>query len=107
MSLTLRLHANARQDLTGGVHPNLAAIKNLDTSYIEVLARASADDLGEAGEADAHQFTPCPFLCLLAAQPLVVYILHGQPECSFIVATIVCPVQGRTIGEGFGLDEVL
>src|SRR5260370_40584451 len=98
MSLTLRLHANARQDLTRGVHPNLAAIKHLDTSYIEVFARARADDLGEARDADAHQFTPCPSLCLLAAHPLVVYILHGQPECSFLRATIACAVPGRTTG---------
>src|SRR5260370_15751615 len=102
MSLPLRLHANARQDLTRGVHPNLAAIKHLDTSYIEVFARASADDLGESRDADDHQFTLCPLLCLLAAQPLVVYILHGQPECSFIVATIVCPFQCSTIGGGVG-----
>ena len=54
MSLALRLHADARNRLAGWMHTNLAAIEHLDTCDIEVLAGASADDLGEAGDTDAH-----------------------------------------------------
>src|SRR5260221_430047 len=107
MSLPLRLHADAGENLAGGMDANLAAIEHLNACNVEMFVGASAHDLRKGGDADAHQFTTRTLFGLLAAQPLVVYILHGQPECSFIVATIKCPVQGRTIGEGFGLDEVL
>ena len=60
------------------MHTNLAAIEHLDTCDIEVLAGAGADDLGEAGDADAHQFAARALLRLLAPQPLVVHVLHGQ-----------------------------
>ena len=48
MSLPLRLYANACQDFSGRMHTNLAAIKHLKASDIEVLSRTSANNLSEA-----------------------------------------------------------
>ena len=107
MSLSLRLHSNSGQYLARGMNANLTTIDHLNACDIKVLARTSTDDLGEGRDANAHQLTTCTLFGLLAAQSFVVYVLHCQLQSALIVAAIVRPVEGRTIGESLWFDEVL
>ena len=107
MAVSLVLYPNTRQRFAGRMNADLAAIEHLDAHNIEMLARTSADNLRKGGDADAHEFTACPLFCLFAAQSFVAYILHCQPQRTFIVATIVGPVQSGAIWEGFRLNKVL
>ena len=92
---------------------DLAGIEHRDAENVAVLRRARADDLGEEGDADAHQFARLAALerlllrLLLLAQLAVVggveRLLHG----GVIVAGIVFPAERRLVGELLALDEVL
>src|SRR6266849_499334 len=107
MPLTLRLHTYTREYLARGMDANLTAIEHLSTCDVEVLAGTSTHYFSKGRDADAHQFTTCPLFGLFAAEPFVVHILHRQAQCGLIIATIVGPVQSRTIGESLWFDEVL
>src|SRR5438874_9510448 len=107
MSLSLCLYADACECLAGGMNANLTAIEHLNTSNIEMFPRTSTDDLGKGRDTNTHQFASGTLLCLLTAEFLIAYILHCQPQRTFIIATIVGPVQSGAIWEGFGLNEVL
>src|SRR5262249_22637907 len=53
--LPLRLGAEARDRLPRRVDADLRRIEHFDSDDVEVLRRTGADDLGEAGNADAHE----------------------------------------------------
>ena len=60
MALALRLGAEAGGRLAGGMDPDLARVEHLEPEDVEGPGRPGADDLREAGDADAHQPTPPP-----------------------------------------------
>ncbi len=74
---------------------------------------AGADDLGEEGNADAHDLAGLAALeggalfRLLLAQSGVVDRLHRLLHGGVIVAGIIFPAERRVIGELLGPDEVL
>src|SRR5260370_24453943 len=107
MSLALGLHTDTGEDLAGRMDANLTAIEHLNTDDIEVFAGTGANDLGKARDADTHQLTARPLFGLFTAQPFVIYVLHRQAQCGFIVPAVGRPVQSRTVGEGLRLAEVL
>ena len=72
-----------------------------------MLRRSGAHDLGEAGDADAHQLAALALLGLLLAQAGVVDDLHRLLEGTCVVAAVVLPAGGRLVGERLLRDEVL
>src|SRR5262249_19025202 len=107
VALTLRLGAEAGDRLAGGVHADLRRIEHLDAEDVELLRRPGTDDLGEARNADAHQFAPGALLRLLLAQAGVVDQLNRLPERRRVVAAVVLPAERRAVRELLLWDEVL
>src|SRR2546428_2677354 len=99
MALPLCLHTDARENLARWMDANFAAIEHLDTSNIKVFTRAGANNLCKARDANAHQFATSTLFALFTTYPFIVYILHCQLQCAFIVSTIEGPIKGRTLGK--------
>src|SRR5439155_6194795 len=105
--LALRLGAEPRHRLAGGMDADLAGIEHLQAQDVELLARSRPDDLGEAGDADAHQLAPGPLLRLLLAQRLVTGDVHRLAQRRRVVPAVVLPAESGLVGELLGRDEVL
>src|SRR5262249_35063205 len=91
VALALRLGAEARDGLAGGMDADLAAVEHLETEDVEVLRWAGAHNLREARNADAHQLAALALLLLLAAQLGVADRVHRLPKGARIVAAVVFP----------------
>ena len=82
MALALRLGAEPRDAGAGRMDADLGGVEHGDAEDVAVARRPGADDLGEEGDADAHQLArlaaPEGLLLrlLLGAQLLVVDRLH-------------------------------
>ena len=76
MSLPLRFGAEARHRLAGRVDANFGGVEHLDAEDVEIGGRTRADDFGEAGNADAHQFAARALFRLLLAQIGVANRVH-------------------------------
>ena len=105
--LPLRLGAEAREGLAGRVHPDLRRVEHLDAEDVELLAGPRADDLGEAGDPDAHQLAAGALLRLLLAQVRVADLVHRLLQRRGVVAAVVLPAQRRLVRELLLGDEVL
>ena len=105
--LPLRLGAEARDRLAGGVDADLRRVEHLDAQDVEVLRRPGADDLDEAADADAHQLAARALLRLLLAQIGVADHVHRLLQRARVVAAVVLPAQRRLVRELVGADEVL
>ena len=90
-----------------------ARIEHGDAENVAGARRTGADDLGEEGDADAHQLARLAALegfalCfLLLAQLLVADRLHRLAHGGLIVAGIVLPAERRRVGELLAPDQVL
>ena len=88
-------------------------VEHGDAENVAGARRAGADDLGEEGDADAHQLARLAALerlalCfLLFAQLLVADRLHRLVHGGVIVAGIVLPAERRRVGELLAADQVL
>ena len=105
--LALRLGAEARRGLAGGVHADLARVEHLDPENVEMLRGPGADDFGEARDADAHQLAPLPLLGLLLPEIGIPDLLHRLLQGRRIIAAVVLPAERRTVRELLRRDEVL
>ena len=92
---------------------DLARVEHGDAEDVAIARRAGADDLGEEGDADAHQLArlaaPEGLLLglLLGAQRLVVDRVHRLLQGGVIVAGIVFPAERRRVGKLLAPDQVL
>ena len=92
---------------------DLGRIEHGDAEDVAVPRRAGADDLGEEGDADAHQLARLAALeglllrLLLGAERLVADRVHRLLHGGVIVAGIVFPAERRGVGELLALDQVL
>ena len=113
VALALRLGAEAGDHRAGRMDADLGGIEHGDAEDVAVLRRAGADDLGEEGDADAHQFARLAALegfllrLLLGAELAVADRVHRLLQGGVIVAGIVFPAERRGVGELLALDEVL
>ena len=107
VALPLGLDADADDGRAGGVDANLGAVEHLDAEDVEGVGGAGADDLGEGGDADAHQLAALALLLLLAQQILVADLVERLLQGGGVVAAVVLPAGRRLVGELLGLDEVL
>src|SRR5688500_20312410 len=89
------------------MHANLGAVEHLEAEDVEMFRWTSADDLGEAADADAHQLTARAFLRLLLAQLRVANLVHRQLQCGRVISAIVFPTERRLVRELLRLDEIL
>ena len=92
---------------------DLADVEHGDAEDVAVARRPGADDLGEEGDADAHQLARLAALeglllgLLLGAQLLVADRVHRLVHGGVIVAGIVFPAERRRVGKLLAPDEVL
>ena len=107
VALALRLDAELEDRLPGRMDAQLGRVEHLDPEDVVLAARARADDLGEAREADPDQ---PPFLArplLLLAQLLVADALERLVERRLVVAGVVLEAGRGRVRELVRLDEVL
>ena len=71
------------------------------------MRRSGPDDLGEAADADAHEFAAFALVSLLLAKTGVVDGVQRKLERTAVVAGIVRPAGRGLVRELLGLDEVL
>ena len=113
MALALRLGAEPRDGGAGRMDADLGGVEHRDAEDVAVARRPGADDLGEEGDADAHQLArlaaPEGLLLglLLGAQLLVADGVHRLAQGGVIVAGIVFPAERRGVGELLAPDQVL
>ena len=105
--LALRLGAEAGDGLAGGMHPDLGRVEHLEAEDVEVLRGPGPDDLGEAGDADAHELAALALLGLLPAQLGVADHVHRLLERGGVVAAVVLPPEDGLVRECLGRNEVL
>ena len=92
---------------------DLGGVEHGDAENVAGARRTGADDLGEEGDADAHQLARLAALerlalgFLLFAQLLVVDRLHRLVHGGLIVAGIVLPAERRGVGELLAADQIL
>src|SRR3989449_1842729 len=91
VALALRLRPEARDRLARRVDTDLTGVEHLESEDVEVLRGPGADDLGEARDADAHQFAALALLGLLALQLGVADAIHRLLERRAVVAAVVFP----------------
>src|SRR5690242_8533989 len=106
VALALGLHADAHDGRAGGVDADLSAVEHLDAQDVEGIRGAGADDLGEGGDADAHQLAAGALLGLLAAQRGVADLVERFLERGGVVAGVVFPAGGGLVRKGVRRDEV-
>src|SRR5256886_7876 len=80
VALALRLRPEARDRLARRMDTDLTGVEHLESEDVEVLRGPGADDLGEARDADAHQFAALALLGLLALQLGVADAIHRLLE---------------------------
>ena len=102
VTLALRLGAEPADAAAGRMNADFRGIEHGDAENVAGARRAGADDLGEEGDADAHQLAGLAALegfalcLLLVAQLLVVDRLHRLVHGGLIVAGIVLPAERAT-----------
>ncbi len=106
VALALRFGAEAGDGFAGGMDADLGRVEHFDAEDVVIFGRASTDDFGEAGDADAHQFAAFALFGLFAAQPFVVKHVHRFLEGGVVVAAVVVPAGGGFVGELIGANEV-
>src|SRR5258706_15167263 len=86
MTLSLRLGAKAGDRLARWMDANFTGAEHFQSEDIEVFRGATANDLSERRDANAHEFTAGALLCLLLAQVFVADHVHRLAKRSGIVA---------------------
>jgi hypothetical protein len=92
---------------------DLGRIEHANTKDIAMTGGPGADDLGEEGHANAHQFACLAaleglLLCLLfGPQGWIIHSIHHLLHGGMIVAAVIFPAERRVIWELLGFDEVL
>ena len=107
VALALRLHAELEDRLARRVDAQLRRVEHLDPEDVVVLARARADDLGEARKADPDQAPLLARLPLLLAQRRVADTLQRLVQRCLVVARVVLEAGRRVVRELLRPDEVL
>src|SRR5262249_53193380 len=99
VTLALRLGAEPADPGAGRMDADLGGIEHGDAEDVAGARRPGADDLGEEGDADAHQLARLaalerglPRLLLLAQLPVADRV-HRLPQGRVVVAGIVLPAE--------------
>ena len=113
VALALRFGAEPANAAARRVDADLGGIEHGDAEDIACAGRTGTADLGEEGDADAHElaglaaFEGLALGLLLVTELGVVYRFHRLLERGLIVAGIVLPAERRRVWKLFAADQVL